>query len=101
PRRPPRPTLFPTRRSSDLDHPKVQAFHRELLGRVRAANAGLGALLALGATARRLAANVAPAGLTVVNVAGYGEPGWQASWQAALDRKSTRLNSSHGSSTYA
>lgn len=82
--------LTAAQRLTLVDHPKVRALHRELLTRVRTANAGLAAILALGPSARRLAPNVAPAGLAVVDVAGYGEPGWQSSWQAALTNLAAR-----------
>ncbi len=67
-----------------VDNAKVQALHRELLGRVRTANGGASVLLAMGPGARRLAPQVVPAGMTVIELAGHGETGWAASWQAAL-----------------
>jgi uracil-DNA glycosylase len=71
-------------RQALVDNPKVQALHRELLQRVRSSNGGVSALLAMGPGARRLAPNVAPAGLPVIELAAQGEAGWMASWQAAL-----------------
>ncbi len=44
----------------------------------------------MGPGARRLAPNVAPAGLDVIELAGHGEAGFQASWQAALTQLSGR-----------
>src|SRR5690242_20803384 len=87
-RRPPRSTLFPTRRSSDLlpDSPaEVPAFRRKGL-RVQLSNASL-----------LLAAALALAGPGVARADGKLE----ARYVATLDRKSTRLNSSHMSISYA
>jgi uracil-DNA glycosylase len=82
--------LTPAKRLALVDQPKVQALHRELLSRVRSANSGVTALLAMGPGARRLAPNVVPAGLDVIELAGHGEAGFQASWQAALTQLSGR-----------
>jgi uracil-DNA glycosylase len=82
--------LTAAKRQALVDHPRVQTLHRELLRRVRSANGGITALLAMGAGARRLAANVAPAGLDVIELAAHGEPGFQASWQAALTQLAGR-----------
>ncbi len=82
--------LTPAKRLTLVDQPKVQALHRELLSRVHSANAGVTALLAMGPGARRLAPNVVPAGLDVIELAGHGEAGFQASWQAALTQLSGR-----------
>jgi uracil-DNA glycosylase len=82
--------LTPAKRLTLVDHPKVQALHRELLSRVRSSNAGITALLAMGPGARRLAPNVAPAGLDIIELAGHDEPGFQASWQAALTQLAGR-----------
>jgi hypothetical protein len=79
-----------TRRLSIVDNPDVQALHRELLKRVKAANGGLAVLLSMGPAARHVASNVAPAGLPIVELAAHGETGWAASWQAALDNLSGR-----------
>jgi hypothetical protein len=68
----------------------VRALHRELLRRVRSSNAGITALLAVGPTARRLAPNVVPAGLDVIELKAHGEAGALASWQAALTQLSGR-----------
>ena len=42
--------------------------------------------LAVGPASVRLAPNVVPAGLPVVGMKGWGQSGWLASWQAALDQ---------------
>jgi uracil-DNA glycosylase len=73
-----------TKRTQLADHPAIRAVHREILSRVRSGNSGLAALLAMGPGARRLAPNVAPAGLPVIELAAHGESGWTSSWQAAL-----------------
>jgi hypothetical protein len=82
--------LSATKRRSLVDQPKVQALHRELLRRVRTTNGGITALLAMGPGARRLAPNVVPAGLDVIDLAAHGEAGFQASWQAALTQLAGR-----------
>jgi uracil-DNA glycosylase len=82
--------LTPAKRLTLVDQPKVQALHREILSRVRSSNAGITALLAMGPGARRLAPNVVPAGLDVIELAAHGETGFQASWQAALTQLSGR-----------
>jgi uracil-DNA glycosylase len=71
-----------------VDHPDVRALHRELLGRVKHANAGLKAVLTVGRFAARLAPAVVPAGLPVIALKAWNESGWQNSWQAALDQLS-------------
>jgi uracil-DNA glycosylase len=76
--------LTATRRRSLVDNAQVRALHRELLQRVLAPNSGIAAVIATGAGARRLAANVVPAGTTVIELAAHGDTGWRASWQAAL-----------------
>jgi len=68
-----------------VDDPKVQALHRELLARLRSANPESCALLAIGPGARQLAPKIVPAGLPVIGLAGFGEPGWAEAWQVALD----------------
>ena len=82
--------LTAAKRLSLADHAKVQALHRELLRRVRSANGGIVALLAMGAGARRLAPNVVPPGIDVIELAAHGEPGFQASWQTALTQLAGR-----------
>jgi hypothetical protein len=72
------------------DHPDVKVMHRELLRRVRSANGGITALLAMGPGARRLAPSVVPVGLDVLELAAHGELGFQASWQAALTQLAAR-----------
>jgi len=76
--------LSVTKRRTLVDNTRVQAFHRELLRRMRAANGGVAALLAMGPGARRLAPIVVPSGLDVIEMAAHGETGASASWQAAL-----------------
>jgi len=76
--------LTTARRNTIVDDVKVRALHREILRRVRTSNGGATALLAMGPGARRLAPNVVPAGLGVIDLAAHGETGWQASWQTAL-----------------
>ena len=46
--------------------------------------------LAMGPVARRLAPKVAPASLDVINLGAPGEPGFRASWQAALTQLAGR-----------
>jgi len=82
--------LSPDQRLALADNPLVQAFHRELLGRLRAQNAGAAALLAMGPGARRLAPAVVPAGLDMIELAAPGEPAFLASWQAALTQLAGR-----------
>ena len=86
--------LSPAQRLALADNPLVQAFHRELLSRLRTQNTGATALLAMGPGARRLAPAVVPAGLDVIDLAAPGEPDFLTSWQAALaqlaDRAYTR-----------
>jgi uracil-DNA glycosylase len=82
--------LSPAQRLALVDNPLVQAFHRELLRRLRAKNAGATALLAVGPGARRLAPAVVPAGLDVILLAAPEEPGFLASWQAALTQLAGR-----------
>ncbi len=82
--------LAPASRLALVDQPGVRAFHRELLRRVRQANGGVTALLAMGPGARRLAPHVVPSGLDVINLAAHGEAGVTASWQAALTQLSGR-----------
>lgn len=76
--------LSTTKRLTIVDHPKVQALHRELLRRVRDANGGASVLLAMGPCARRLAPHIVPPGIDVIEIAAHGETGAAASWQAAL-----------------
>ena len=76
--------LTAVKRNALVDHAAVRALHTEVWRRVAAANSGLAALLAVGPGAQRLALNVAPAGLPVINL-----PAWSAgagtAWQSALD----------------
>jgi uracil DNA glycosylase superfamily protein len=73
-----------------VDEAKVRALYREILRRVRTANTGVTALIAMGPGARRLAPHVVPTGLDVIEVAAHGETGFAASWQGALDELSGR-----------
>lgn len=82
--------LDAAKRRTLVDEAKVQAFHRELLRRLRVANGDVAALLAMGPGARRLAPNVVPGGLDVIELAAHGEAGWTASWQAALTNLANR-----------
>jgi uracil-DNA glycosylase len=82
--------LTTAKRNSLVDRPQVQALHRELLRRVLAQNPDVTALLALGPDAQRLAPQVAPAGLEVMQLAAHGASQSAASWQQALDRLATR-----------
>jgi uracil-DNA glycosylase len=77
-------------RNAIVDDARVRALHRELLQRVAGANGGLAALVAVGTAARRLAPNVVPAGLPIVELATLGGAGWAASWQAGLTDLSAR-----------
>lgn len=76
--------LAPAIRAAIVDDPKVRALQREILARVRTDNPTTAALLAVGPDAQRLAPHVVPAGMTVIPLAAFGQPGWMASWQAAL-----------------
>lgn len=76
--------LTATQRRALVDNVKVQALHREVLGRVHTANGGASVLLAMGPCARRLAPHIVPAAMTVLDLAAHGETGWAASWQAVL-----------------
>ena len=76
--------LTAAKRASLVDNPQVRALHRELLSRVIAANGNVAALVAMGPGARRLAPNVVPSGLPVIELAAHGETGAAASWQAGL-----------------
>jgi uracil-DNA glycosylase len=82
--------LTQARRNSLVDQPAVRALHRELLRRVRAQNPDVAALLAVGPGAQRLAPQVAPADVDVIELAAHGAAGAAASWQAALDQLATR-----------
>jgi uracil-DNA glycosylase len=82
--------LTATQRNQLLDHPQVQALHRELLGRLRADNPEANLLLALGSGAQRLAPQVVPSGMEVLELAAASGSGAAASWQAALDQLATR-----------
>src|SRR5215475_5166317 len=76
--------LSPAQRLALAGCTQVQAFHRELLTRMQAANPDALVLLAMGSAAQQVASEVVPAGIDVINLDGYGEPGFQESWQAAL-----------------
>jgi uracil-DNA glycosylase len=76
--------LTATQRNTVVDNAAVRALHAEALRRVAAANSGLAGLLAVGLGAQRLAPNVAPAGLRVMNLPAWSS-GPRAAWQSALD----------------
>jgi uracil-DNA glycosylase len=82
--------LSSSRRTSLVDQPQVQALHRELLRRIRAENPQANLLLAIGPGAQRLASQVAPAGVEIIELTAAGRSGANASWQAALDQLATR-----------
>jgi hypothetical protein len=71
-------------RNALLDRPEVVAWQREVLRRVLAANSDVGALLAVGPGAQRLAPSVAPVGLGVLPMAAAGASGAAANWQQVL-----------------
>jgi uracil-DNA glycosylase len=85
--------LSPAQQLALAGSAQVQAFHRELLARLHADNAGALVLVAMGQAAQDLAPNVVPAGVDVINIDGYPEPGFQASWQAALTQLAGRAYS--------
>jgi uracil-DNA glycosylase len=76
--------LTAAKRNALVDNTAVRALHTEVLRRVAAANSGLAALLAVGPGAQRLAPNVAPAGLRVINLPAWST-GARTGWQSALD----------------
>ena len=76
--------LTAAQRNKLVDDPAVRALHAAALHRVAAANSGLAVLLAVGPGAQRLAPNVAPAGLQVINLPAWSA-GARAAWQSALD----------------
>jgi uracil-DNA glycosylase len=82
--------LTQSRRNSLIDHPQVQGLHRELLGRVRAENPQARVLLAVGSGAQRLASQLTPPGMEVIELAAAASSGAAASWQAALEQLATR-----------
>jgi hypothetical protein len=82
--------LTPTRRNQLLDHPQVQALHRELFSRLQGDNPQAKLLLTVGPGAQRLGPRIVPSGMEVLNLAPAGSPGVAASWQAALDQLATR-----------
>src|SRR5689334_24484490 len=87
-RRPPRSTLFPSRRSSDLGTGEAIA----VAGQTEIHTADIDAF--------RTAAGLSPKNLQLVSV--DGTKGFKAGDEVeAEDRKSTRLNSSHSSISYA
>jgi uracil-DNA glycosylase len=76
--------LTTARLNALVDNTAVWALHAEIWRRVRAANGGLAALLAIGSGAQRLASNVAPAGVPVINLPAWSS-GAAGQWQAGLD----------------
>src|SRR5687768_18321109 len=87
-RRPPRSTPFPTRRSSDLDPAELEVGLAQRIG------------IDPGGTAKALGRiGIGPGRIGCTATSGVaGEPELPA---GVLDRKSTRLNSSHGYISYA
>src|SRR5688572_31020826 len=81
-RRPPRSTLFPTRRSSDLRNDQFEFRHQALIRRAQSRRSA-----AFGVQSARV--DLIPHQLRVAQIA------------AERDRKSTRLNSSHSQISYA
>jgi uracil-DNA glycosylase len=76
--------LTTARRNALVNDASVRALHAEIWSRVRAGNSGLAALLAIGSGAQRLAPNVAPAGVPVINLPAWSS-GAAGQWQAGLD----------------
>jgi hypothetical protein len=80
--------LDAAKRLALADDPRVANLHRELLRRLREKNPEVAVVLAMGAGARRLAPRVVPAGVEVIGLDSFGEPGYTTSWRAALNRLS-------------
>jgi hypothetical protein len=76
--------LTAAKRNTLVDNAAVRALHTEVLRRVAAANGGLAALLAVGPGAQRLAPNIAPAGLRLIDLPAWSS-GARAAWQSGLD----------------
>ncbi len=76
--------LTPAQQNVLADRPEVQALHRNLLHLVKLGNSGLDVMLAMGRSARRIAAAVAPAGVDVIPMKAATESGARADWQKAL-----------------
>ncbi|MDQ4038723.1 MAG: hypothetical protein M3313_10365 [Actinomycetota bacterium] len=72
------------------DRPEVQALHRNLLHLVQLGNSGLDVLLAVGRSARRIAAAVAPTGVEVIPMKAATESGARADWHNVLTQLSGR-----------
>jgi hypothetical protein len=85
--------LSPAQQLALAGNPLVQAFHRELLARLHASHVGASIVLAMGRGARQIAPSVAPAGVEVIGLDSYAEPGFQASCQAALTQLAGRTYS--------
>lgn len=66
------------------DHPAVRALQRAIIARIVAAGE-VEALVVVGATAARLAPDVAPSTLRRVLLKAWGEPGALASWKEGLE----------------
>jgi uracil-DNA glycosylase len=75
--------LTAAKRNALVDNAQVRALHTEVLRRVKAANSGLAALIAMGSSAQRLAANVAPTGLRVINLNAWSTSA-RTQWQSVL-----------------
>jgi hypothetical protein len=67
-----------------VDHPQVRDVYRHILAEVASSSPALGALLAVGPNASRMADEVAPAGVPVVAMKRQGQSGWLTSWRSAL-----------------
>jgi uracil-DNA glycosylase len=76
--------LTTARRNALVDNAAVRALHAEIWSRVRTANSGLAALLTLGPGAQRLASNVAPVGVPLINLPAWSS-GAAGPWQAGLN----------------
>lgn len=72
-------------RNAIVDDPQVRKVYRKILATVGAANRRRKVVVAAGPMSRRMVADVAPAGLPVVEMKAWGQSGAAASWQDALD----------------
>lgn len=67
-----------------VDDPQVRAVYREILRSISSANRRRNVVVASGPMSRRMVADVAPAGLPVVEMKAWGQSGAAGSWQDAL-----------------
>jgi uracil-DNA glycosylase len=67
------------RRRAAVDHPATRALYAEVIRR-----SAPSVVVAVGRTARRLAAQLGLGGRPVIEMAARGDAGWKQSWQAAL-----------------